>query len=427
MEKKRKNMDIVTKMAIVGGLGLVCILILVSIISYAIKDKAIKKDNNKPDKVVEKEVDDGKGPDYARSLALIKEVDTKNGELTILDIDKETELVLIVDGAVDIKDVYGTLLTFAQLKVGDIIESKYDSTSMRPETIQITGQTWVKKNIQDLIYNHENKTIQIGNDVYKYTDDLVTTFFGEFISIDKLDPVDMVTVKGYKDTIWSIVLEKSHGFIVLKNHEKFIGGTIEIGKKTNSIVKDTKVTVLMGVQNIIVSKEGMTPYITEVIVEEDKEVVIDIGSAQPTAGMVSFTITPGDVTLFINNVQYKDFSKPINLEFGTYTLRIEKGNYVPWESKLVVNQAFMPVEINMNKKPQYVKVNSPVGFSMYIDDNYIGVIPIEAPIDPGAHTVTIRKDGYYSKIHPIQIEDNGQDANFVFPELIPMPGQTDTP
>lgn len=421
-------MDIVTKMSIVGGLGLVCILILVSIISFAIKDKAIKKNNNKPDEAIETEVETTeKGPDYARTLALIKEVDTKKSELTILDIEKGTKLVLKIDGAVDIKDVYGTLLAFAQLKTGDIIESKYDSTSMRPETIQITGQTWEKKNIQDLIYNKDNKTIQIGNDIYKYTDDLVTTFFGDNIALDKLDLVDMVTVKGYKDTIWSIALEKSHGFIVLKNHEKFVGGTIEIGKKTEDIKKETKVTVLMGVQNIVVSKEGMTPFVTEVIVEEDKAVIIDIGSAQPTAGMVSFTIIPGDVQLFINNVQYKDFSKPISLEFGTYNLRIEKSNYVPWESKLVVNQAYMPVEINMNKKPQYINVNSPIGSSMYIDDNYIGIIPVEAPIDPGAHTITIRKEGYYSKIHSIQVEDDGQDANFVFPELIPMPEQTDTP
>ncbi|PKM94809.1 MAG: hypothetical protein CVU84_07750 [Firmicutes bacterium HGW-Firmicutes-1] len=427
MEKKSKKMDIVTKMSIVGGLGLICILILVSIISFAIKDKTIKKNKDKPDETLETEVESAEGADFLRTLALIKEVDTEKKELTVLDIQQGKQVVLKVDGAVDIKDVYGTLLAFAQLKTGDIIEAKYDSKSLRPEMIQITGQTWEKKNIQDLIYDKENKTIQIGNDIYKYTDDLVTTFAGKIMDIDKLDPVDLVTVKGYKDTIWSITLEKGHGFIVLKNHEKFIGGTIEIGKKTEDIKKDTKVTVLMGVQNIVVAKEGMVSFVTEVIVEEDKEVIIDIGSAQPTAGMVSFTITPGDVQLFINNVQYKDFSKPINLEFGTYNLRIEKANYVPWESKLVVNQAFMPVEINMNKKAQYIKVNSPVGCSMYIDDNYIGIIPVEAPIDPGAHTVTIRKDGYYSKMHSIQVEDNGQDANFVFPELIPMPTQTETP
>jgi hypothetical protein len=427
MENKKKKMDIVTKMSIVGGLGLACILILVSIISFAIKDKAVNKNNNnKQNETIETEVESQEDAEYIRTLAMIKEVDTENNTLKVVDIDQGGSITLSIDGAVDIKDEYGTLLTLAQLDIGDIIETKYDKNTLRPENVQITGQTWERKNIQNLIYNKENKTIQVGNDIFKYTDDLVILYGGEPISFDKLDPVDQVSVKGYKDTIWNINLEKSHGTIKLKNHEKFVGGTIELGKATEEVKEDTEVKVLVGVQNIVIAKEGMTSFITQVIVEEGKEVLIDVGSALPTAGNVSFTVMPADVKLYINNKLYSDLSKPITLDFGTYDIRVEKENYVPYESQLVVNQAFMAVEINMNKNPMYIHVDQPAGCELYIDSNYIGIIPINTPIDEGPHSITIRKDGYYSKMHSIQVDDTGKDVYFTFPDLIAMPTESPT-
>lgn len=428
MDNKKKKMDIVTKMSIVGALGLVCILILVSIISFAIKDKTPKKNNNNGNEAIETEVDtQDEDAEFVRAIAMVKEVNPGENTLDIIDIEQGSNVTLKIDGAVDIKDEYGTLLTLAQLDLGDIIETKYDKNTLRPESVQITGQTWERKNVQNLLYDQENKTIQVGNDIFKYTDDLVILYGGEPISYDKLDPVDQVSVKGYKDTIWTITLEKSHGTIKLKNHEKFIGGTIEFGKTTQEITEETEIKVLVGVQNIVIAKEGMTSYITQVIVEEGQEVVIDVGAVLPTAGNVSFTVIPSDVKLYIDNKLYSDLSKPIPLDFGTYTLRVEKENYVPYESQLVINEAFMTVEINMNKNPMYIHVDQPAGCELYIDSNYIGIIPVNAPIDPGPHSITIRKDGYYSKMHSIQVDDTGKDVYFTFPELIKMPTESSSP
>lgn len=424
MTKQKKGMDIVTKMSIVGGLGLVCILIVVGIIAFAIKDKGEDKVREKPvGNEVTKPAENTEAKDVLRTLAVIKENNLENQELSIVDIENGLYIKLKIDGAVDIKDEYGTLLTVAQLKMGDIIESKYDKNTMRAESVHITAQTWERKNIQKLVVDEENKTIQLANDLYKYTSDLVTTFNGEVLNLDQLDPVDTVTVKGYKDTVWTISLEKTHGFIVLMNHGKFIGGTIDIGKTTYDVTETTKITVPIGVHNVIVAKEGMSSFITQIMVEEKKEVEIDVGAALAEDGIVSFNILPSDVTLYINN-EKKDFSQPLALDFGSYSLRVEKENYMPWESTLVVNKAVMVVDINMNQQPTFIHVDNPVGSSLYIDGNYIGIVPIEAPISLGYHEITLKKEGYYSKGHPIQIDELGRDAYFTFPELIKMPDET---
>ncbi|TAH59744.1 MAG: PEGA domain-containing protein, partial [Gottschalkiaceae bacterium] len=156
-----------------------------------------------------------------------------------------------------------------------------------------------------------------------------------------------------------------------------------------------------------------------------KEVVVDIGTALPTTGIVNFTINPKDAKLYINNKEYKDYSKPIILDFGSYDIKIVKDNYVTAERKLVVNEAFMTVEISMEKTAKFIHVDKPEGVELYIDANYIGIIPIHTPIDSGSHNITLRKEGYYSKMHSVLIEDNGQDAYFSFPDLIEMPSEVE--
>lgn len=426
---KNKNMDIITKMSIVGGLGLVCILIIVGIIAFAIRDRTpdqVADEDKQNEEQQEPDLEDNEDSGtYIRALALVKGVDIEKNELAVVNIEDDTSIILKMDGAVDIKDEFGSLLSLGQLKVGSIVEIKYDEGSLRPEEVHISAQTWERKNIQSIQINEEAKTIQLGNDVYQYTKDLVTLYGKKEIELEQLDPVDLVSVVGYKDKIWTITLEKGHGYIVLQNHNQFIGGSIEIGKTTQEIEEQTKVTVLVGVQNIIVSKEGMTPYNAQVIVEEGKEVIVDVGTAQPTTGAVSFNISPSGAVLYINDRAYSDYSSPISLNFGSYGIRVEKDSYVAHKGTLVVNKAVMTVDVNLEEKPTYMHVDGPTGASLYIDGTYIGIIPTQAPIDPGSHEVTIRKDGFYSKIHSIEIKNNGKDEYFSFPELIPMPEEDD--
>ncbi|MCT4596706.1 MAG: PEGA domain-containing protein [Vallitalea sp.] len=419
MNKKKKKMDIVTKMSIIGVLGLV--IALVVILAIACSGKKTKKKPVIPNgnTSVTNEVNDDKTIEYKRAIAIVKNVDISNKKLTMINVENENVISLSIDSAVDIKDEYGSLLTFVQLNQGDIVETKYDIKKMRPQFIHKTAKTWERKNIKGVKVDSENHTITIGNDKFSYTNELVTIFNGNSFDISDLTIEDEVTIKGYKDKAWTIVIENGHGYITLKNHSNFVGGLLEIGvRKTVDVEEVTRVMVPVGVHNIVVSKEGMTPYEMEVMVARDQEVMIDVVDASPRAGLVEFKVNQEGIKFSIGGEIYEDFSKPISLEYGTYNIKIVKDNYVDWEKQLVVDKPYVEFVVNLEKKPTFVHINRPEGVDIYIDGSYIGVIPTTTPIDAGNHTISLRKEGYYTKMHPVSIEDNGQDAYLTFPSLI---------
>lgn len=414
--KKKKKTDIVTKMTIIGVVGLLLVIAVILTVAFgSMKKKPNDKNTVDQDITVDNNVDndDKQEAKYVRTLGVVKDVDDKNDQLTILDIQNNESVTLKIDSAVDIKDEYGSLMTLVQFNVGDMIETKYDNHEKRPEFIHKTAKTWKRSKIDGVVVDRENKTITVGNDIYNYTDDLVTISF----DMDNLAPEDEVTLMGYKDNVWTIKLEKGHGYISLNNHSNFIGGILEIGtNKTVNIKQNTLVAVPVGVHDIVVTNDQLT-YETEVMVEKDQKVVVDVKDATPRKGMVQFSVAQADVSFSINGETYSDFSTPIPFDYGTYTIKIVKDGYVDWENELIVNKPFTTFEIDLEKKPTYIHVDSPEGADIYIDGNFIGVLPITTPIEPGEHTVTLRRDGYFSKMYEIVVKDNGEDSYQTFPEL----------
>ncbi|GMQ56022.1 hypothetical protein AN1V17_04140 [Vallitalea sediminicola] len=417
--KKKKKMDIISKMIIVGVLGLAVILIVVlSMVLGGGKKKSTN--NNKVDQDTEIPVDNNdvnRDIEYEKALGVVQKVDSVNDTLTIFNIDSNESAILNMDSAVDIQDEYGSLMTLVQFNIGDMVETKYDKGKMRPEYVHKTARTWKINKIKGAVVDKEKNTITIGNDKYNYTDELVTIFNGSPFDIKELTEEDVVTLLGYKDNVWTIIMENGHGYISLENHSNFIGGILQIGTNKTVDIKDvTLVAVPVGVHDIVVTNEQLT-YETEVMVEKDQRVVINVKDATPRKGMVQFSIVQEGISFSINGETYNDFSEPIPLDYGKYTVKVVKDNYVDWEKELVVNKSFVTFEINLEKKPTYIHIDSPVGVDIYIDGNYIGVIPITSPINPGEHTITLRKDGYYSQMHQLVVEDDGEDSFYTLPKL----------
>jgi hypothetical protein len=419
----KKKMDIVTKMSIIGALFLVIIIIVIAAVSCS-GDDDDDTENNIP---VENETGaaiDEVEPDYVRTIAVIKEVDVSAKTIEAVDINALEKIELLIDDTINIKDAYGTALALAQLDIGDMIDIKFDYNTMVPEYVNVSAQIWERNNVDNLIIDETNKTIQLANDVYNYTDDLVTVYEGEAFDINLIVEADEVSVKGYKDTVWSITKKSGHGYVILENYQKFIGGILEIDNKSIEITEDIRISVSVGEHSIKISKDGYASYISTVLVLEDEEVTLDVGTMESEVGMVEFNVEQDGVQLEIDGEVYSDFTKPINLDYGEYLMTATLTGYAPWESTLIINQPYMSVGIDLNIQPQYIHVDSPVDCELYIDANYIGIIPLESPIEPGLHRITIRKDGYNMKVQNVEILDNGQDVYFTFPELIPLESDT---
>ncbi len=425
--------DLLTKMLMIGGAGIGSLIITIAIIwgLSGEQTKTLKKvnqDHSIPQGISENElafqIDSLNGESF---FALVRMPVTEEGVLPVYDLEAKKELLLKIKGETNIKSEYGEPITAAQLRPGYMIEGKYEPESFTAFTLQISGKAWEKKNPAGLIISAEQNKVRLGTDEYVFDPSLLMVLKGDkSIALSEVSNSDELVLRGYKKELWSIEVTAGHGFLLLKNADSFVGGTIEIGNRDiRTVEKDMRIEISAGVKRIIISQDNMNPYSNDVFIEEGKEVVIDLGEFKPKVGKVTFQTVQDGVTLYIDEEKQALANAEVTLDFGQHKLRAEKEGYVPWESTLTVNQVLMQVKIDMKVEPQYLEVQTPIGAELYIDGARVGVIPVRTAITPGEHTLSIRKEGYYSKSQAITVENNGKNINYAFPDLIKV-GSTET-
>lgn len=64
-----------------------------------------------------------------------------------------------------------------------------------------------------------------------------------------------------------------------------------------------------------------------------------------------------------------------------------------------------------------ISVESPYGAEFYLDDTFMGRIPLSFEKVTGTHTVTLREDGYATRSYSIFIDDADRDKTYAFPAM----------
>ena len=62
-------------------------------------------------------------------------------------------------------------------------------------------------------------------------------------------------------------------------------------------------------------------------------------------------------------------------------------------------------------------IESPVGAEVYVDGNYVGIVPASFSKKSGSHEVTIRKSGYLTRTYTINVDDEDKDISYSFSDL----------
>lgn len=423
----KKKLDIVSKMTMIGVIAITILALTAAIAACSMGAKKPKESLKPIEETPETPIiEDAAKPNYDRALGVVKHVDTATNQLMVYDIEDFKLITLKMDSSIVIKDEYGTDIALSQIEVGDMVETKYDLNTFKPENVRITAVTWTRKDVSNMVVDSENKVIRIANESYTYTDELVTSKNGLPFDLTELTPADEALVKGYQGTVWSIILVSGHGTLTLQNHSAFVGGQLEVGNRNFFEIKDQMtVPVAAGVHDVIITKDNMAPYVAQIMVTEGQEVVIDLSEAQPKVGTINILVMQEDVTVYIND-EVVDARQEQILDFGTYKVRAVKEGYASWESDLIVEQAYVQFTIDLEKKPTFLHIQEPAGAEAYLDGAFVGIIPLETPYEPGTHMITLRQDGFFTKHHNFVWEDSGEDQYLVLPALVPMTDQDTT-
>ena len=69
-----------------------------------------------------------------------------------------------------------------------------------------------------------------------------------------------------------------------------------------------------------------------------------------------------------------------------------------------------------------ISFRKPEGATISFDGRVIGDAPCEMSKVTGEHEITLKKDGYETQTYTVNIEDDGEDVVFSFPEMVKEQG-----
>lgn len=398
----------------------------------------------------------GPGSYDSADTAVVVKINTTEQKITFLNLQVNKNYTLTYDGTTVFSDRYGQPLSLGQVNEGDIVDVTFLKSKKTLTTLALSNSSWSNEEVSRYVISAATHSVTIGEDVYKITDDIKIFSDGEEIEIMDLSETDVLDFHGIDKTIYSIVVNKGHGYLRLSGDENFIGGWIEIGQTIiHRITDDMLLTVPEGSYQVIISVPGGGGT-KSVIINRGEEVTLDIGDLkieEPKYGQVVFALTPSSATLYIDGEEV-DARSPVTLEYGIHQLIAKAEGYDSVTSYLKVAEASAGIEIVLEAEKQdtgdddkdsddeeddkkddendtvssgnttatgyyQVHIDAPEKVEVYVDGNYIGISPISFKKVEGAHIITLRANGYETRSFTIEVDGEDKDVSYSFADLMP--------
>lgn len=403
--------------------------------------------------------------------AVVLTTDPDNKAVSLINMDTGKQYTLYYDGTTYVKDKYDGPMSISQIKAGDVVDVTFLKGKKKLASIQRSPEAWVL----DDVYNYDlagaNKTASIGSQIYSLPDSAVVLSEGRRVEAGEVVSQDVVTISGIDHKIYSVNVDKGHGYLRLKNDQPLLGGWIEVGNSViRQIKEDMLLTVPEGSYQVVLSNNNLG-CVKDITVERDKEVVLDVSDlevAEDAAGKILFTVEPEDAKVSVDGKPV-DISKAVELKYGIHQIQAEANGYdtltrhiqvgseyatisfkleetrkddeketvsansttpeqIPWEDTLETSRENKPSvsdnttsslsENALGTSSNYkVYVDSPKGVEVYLDGNYVGLSPVRFTKTVGRHEITLKKSGYKTKTYTIYLENTKKDETYSFSAL----------
>lgn len=390
--------------------------------------------------------------------AVIMSVNPDTSSVTFMNMSTGKQYTLYYDGTTYILDKYGGAMTVSQLEPGNVVDVNFLKGKKQIASIQLSPDAWVYDNIQNYDLGGINKTASIGSSTYSLPDNVVVLSDGTRAEVMDIVEQDVVTISGIDHQIYSISVEKGHGYLRLKNEQALVGGWIEVGTSViKQITEDMLLVVPEGSYQVLLSHDGIS-CTKDVVIERDKEVVLDVSDLEITmdkTGMILFNVTPEDATVTVDGSQV-DISKAVELSYGIHQVHIEADGYDSLTKYIQVGSERASLSFTLEKSEEEdsssvsensvddeeedeeeeedtssvsentitasstnkVYIDAPEDVEVYLDSNYVGIAPVSFTKVAGSHTITLRKTGYTTKSYTIYLYDDGEDITYSFTDLV---------
>lgn len=390
--------------------------------------------------------------------AVLISVDDANKTIRLREIDEDgTEYTLNYNGATDVRNAYDEIISMRQLDPGEIVDVGFDSSKLKAGYVKVSEEAFKSSGITNFRADYTTDTIMFGSGKYKYDSHLVVVSQGELIDVSQVINKDEVTVWGIGNKIYSVSVDKGHGYVRFTGYNQFIGGTVEIGRSfLYKVSENMMITVPEGEYKMTMTKGSLTGSKTMTVIR-DEEILVDFSEYKPEViktGTVKFIISPDKAVLYINGKK-TDYSDLVELDYGKYSLKVVCDGYDDYSSSLTVDSIYSTKTISLDGETESASsdktaenstdadektttsatvapteenetegtgqgnliIETPAGADVYIDAVYVGQTPLTIKKEPGEHIITFHKNGYATKSYAIDVSYEDADQKLSFPEM----------
>lgn len=404
--------------------------------------------------------------------AVVVGINSKDKSVTFFNIVKNRNYTLIYDGTSKLSDKYKNSMSMEQINPGDIVDITFLKSKKHLNSLQLSESAWTLTDVSRFELLPNKKELRISDNIYNFTEDLLVYSNGNSAQIMDINVCDTINIQGIGHTIYSISIDKGHGYLRLKNDEYFLGGWIEVGNEIiRTISEDMLLVVPEGTYDVLLSAKGISG-VKNVSITRDKETELDIGDLKGEEikkyGNLIFAITPDTATLYLDGEE-QDISKAVKIEYGIHQMMAKAEGYQTIVQYIKVGQENATIQVTLEKQDEKkdtvssnnvditqnqentnpvvtptpaitpmvtpsvtpsissntpttstgyrVTVDAPVDVEVYVDGNYVGIAPISFPKVEGIHVVTLRKTGYATRSYTINVDGEEKDASFSFSDL----------
>jgi len=387
-------------------------------------------------------------PDYSyigtydsADTAIVESIDFSAKTISLINYSLNKSYTLDYNDATVIADKFDQALSMAQIKTGDIVDVFFMKNSKKLVSMKHTPQAFVFDNISKYSLDSLRNSATVGDENFRLRDSTLISSDGRKIEATDIIARDIVTIRGIDRDIYSIVLERGHGYLRLANDAYALGGWIEIGQNIIQRVTDNMLlTVPEGTFDVQISARGFSTN-RRVTIERNRETTIDLGDVvveKPRQGRVVFTISPATAIVYIDGEE-TNVNGVVELDFGLYQIICEAPGYDTITQYIKISQDIAGVTITMDAagtnsnnetennlsvsdnslaaSNSRIYIDAPTDVEVYQNGVYMGISPVFFNKTPGSHTITLRRDGYITKSYQIHIDNEPTDVTYSFSAL----------
>ena len=388
-------------------------------------------------------------PREIRQTTLIMSTDAANQTFLLYGIMDGQMFYASVTSGTEMRDRYGNNLVFGQFRAGDVVEIVYPEGDLVLTSIRQSPNAQTFTNQQGLIVEPiigDTGRITLGSSTYIFGRELVSMFRGQPHDIERVSPMDRVTLRVYRHVAVFVEVTTGHGIIDLVFNDNIRGGTIAIGSEVfGRLDQNRQFSLSEGTHRLIITGDNIETYQREIAVRNGETVLVDLEDVQFRTGVVYFTSNVDNIFLTINDTPW-DLGTPRDLLYGSYNIRATAMGYQIYERRIEVRQPMVNHNIVMQPLPtppprpdrvetRRITITTPNtgGVEVYIDGRFVGrtsegfhvqVPTLAFDLELGSWELRLSREGYQDWIQMLTILPEDRDfLDFTF-ILHPVPGFT---